>query len=132
MLREPCDGSTPPLDPDQHETCPPDHHARVRSRLSFLPLLFAVWLGGCASAGNKDFLAFIEPGTTTRRAVTEKLSAPDAEYEHGRIITYWIWETERGYFRPRPATPGQYSLVLVFRSDDVLIKQSLVDVTKER
>jgi hypothetical protein len=94
------------------------------------PLLGGVWLGGCASAvlGRSDLLDFLEAGGTTRHAVTQKLGPPDAMYEGGRIVTYWIEQDEGGYYRRRPFSSAAYSLVLVFHSDDVLAKQSLVKV----
>lgn len=93
--------------------------------------LVLVALAGCASsppAGQKDWLAFLDPGVTTRQVVTARLGAPDAAYEGGRIVAYWIAADEGGYYKPRQGSPPQYSLVLVFRRDDALDRHSLVKV----
>jgi len=91
--------------------------------------LFAA-LGGCASTprGKSDYLAFLDPGVTKRELVTQRLGTPSAAYEGGRILTYWIAADEGGYYRTDPdiAFFRRYSLILVFRSDDLLDRHSLV------
>lgn len=103
------------------------------SRLcSIAKLILAAWLVGCASTplGKQDLLAFLQPDLTTRREIAQKLGPPDATYEQGRIVTYWIRVDNGGYYRPPPslAEGSDFSLVLVFRGDDVLSRQSLVKV----
>lgn len=87
-------------------------------------------LGGCASTprGKSDYLGFLDPGVTTREVVTERLGTPSAAYEGGRILTYWVAADEGGYYRPDPdnASFKRYSLILVFRSDGLLDRHSLV------
>jgi len=88
-------------------------------------------LVGCASAplaGQRDWLDFLSPGMTTRQLVTERLGSPDAVYEGGRIVAYWIAADEGGYYKPRQGRPPQYSLIVVFRGGDVLDRHSLVKV----
>jgi len=85
----------------------------------------------CASAppmGQRDWLDFLESGTTTRTVVADRLGAPDANFEGGRILTYWIAADAGGYYKPRSHDLRTLSLVLVFRQDDVLDRQSLVKV----
>ena len=79
-------------------------------------------------AGQGDWLAFLDPGVTTREVVTTRLGAPDAAYEGGRIVAYWVGADEGGYHKPRQGSPPQYSLVLVFRRDGMLDRHSLVKV----
>ena len=88
-------------------------------------------VGACASAppvGDKDLLAFLVPGVTTRAEVLQRLGpTPDVQYEAGRIVAYRIGEDAGGYLKGgKPAAP--YSLVLVFGGDDVLSRQALVRV----
>src|SRR5512137_472773 len=59
---------------------------------------------GCAAApplGQQNWLDFLQPGATTRTVVTDLLGAPDAAFEGGRILTYWIASDAGGYFKPR-------------------------------
>lgn len=85
----------------------------------------------CASAppvGQRNLLAFLTPGVTTRAEVVERLGGkPSAAYESGRIVAYRIDEDEAGYLMGGKQ-PARYSLVLVFGADDVLSRHSLVKV----
>ena len=92
-------------------------------------------LAGCAVSGaRKDLLDFLQPGTTTRAEVLTRLGAPSASFEHDSILTYKIsTSTGHGYYvRPRAMVQSwydvKYSLVLVFNTNSILQKKSLVDV----
>lgn len=85
----------------------------------------------CATAsplGTPDCLDFLQPGTTTRTAVVDRLGAPDAGFEGGRILTYWLAADAGGFYKARPQDLRSHSLVLVFRGDDVLDRHALVKV----
>jgi hypothetical protein len=72
------------------------------------PLLFML-LVGCSStppAGQKNWLDFLIAGVTTRELVTERLGSPDAVYEGGRIVAYWVAVDEGGYYKPHPPKVG--------------------------
>jgi len=81
--------------------------------------------------GHVDWLDFLQPGTTTRAVVADRLGTPDATFEGGRILTYWVAADAGGYFKPRQHDLRTHSLVLVFRHDDVLDRHSLVKVRGE-
>ena len=85
---------------------------------------------GCSvpPVGQRDLLAFLQPGTTTRAEVLLKLGPPDASYEQERILTYRLSEDEGGYRFPKSYDPEKYSLVLVFDAKSVLVKRTLVKV----
>jgi len=87
-------------------------------------------LAACATTplGRKDLLSFLEPGVTTRAEVTRKLGSPHASYERGRIVAYRLSEDESGYYAPRARKSWQYSLMLVFDANAVLVKRELVKV----
>lgn len=87
-------------------------------------------IGACASppVGQKDLLAFLEPGASSREEVVQRLGTPDALYEGGLIVAYRIAEDEGGYYRPGLGRPAQYSAVMVFDAGDQLRRSSLVKV----
>jgi hypothetical protein len=80
--------------------------------------------------GQADLLAFLKPGATSRQEAIEKLGHPNAEYEHGRIQTFWIAADEGGYRSGfiEVGTTHQFSLVLVFDEKDLLVRHALVRV----
>lgn len=87
---------------------------------------------------RSDLMSFIHDGVTTRQEVLLKLGAPSAQFEQQRILTYQIRVDKDGTAHliwPRRShehpvftywNAGMYSIVLVFGSDGVLEKHSLV------
>ena len=83
-------------------------------------------------------LSFIRDGVTTREDVLLKLGTPSAQFEAQRILTYQLREDKDGrvhVFWPRHTEVNPsfthlgsdiYSLVLVFGSNGVLERHSLV------
>lgn len=101
--------------------------------LRWLGLSIALSLAACASRppiGQADLLVFLNSGETLREEVNEQLGSADAEYAHGRILTFWLAADEAGYYRRRPAfgSVEEFSLVLVFGRDDLLLRHALVKV----
>lgn len=88
----------------------------------------------CAAApplGQQGWLDFLQPGATTRTVAADRLGTPDADFEGGRILTYWVAADAGGYYKPRQHDTRTHSLVLVFGQDDVLDRHSLVKVRGE-
>ena len=82
-------------------------------------------------------LDFIKNGITTRETILNKLGRPSAQFEDGRIITYFLKADKNDQWRrviPKTSPKTGYklwteetaSLVLVFGDDNVLVKHSLV------
>jgi hypothetical protein len=97
-------------------------------------LLVTFVAAACAAVpprGQRDWLDFLQPGATTRSVVADRLGTPDADFEGGRILTYWVAADAGGYYKPRQHDLRTHSLVLVFRRDDVLDRHSLVKVRGE-
>jgi len=99
--------------------------------LRWLGVSIALSLTACASKppiGQADLLAFLKSGETLRKEVKANLGSPDAEYAHGRILTFWLAADEAGYYRCCAALGSvrQFSLVLVFGKDDLLLSHALV------
>jgi len=98
-----------------------------------LSLVFA----GCTTpipGARQDLLRFLETGRTTREEVMLKLGQPSASFEQEKILTYRIGQDDKqGFYivtakALQPWQAVRFSLVLVFNSDGVLQKQSLVRV----
>ena len=91
-------------------------------------------LAACASepVGQKDLLAFLTDGKTTRVEVEQRLgqrasNAPT--FESRRIVFYRVSENESGYsLRPGKMNQYTHSLVLVFDSQDRLEQHAVVKV----
>jgi len=118
-----------------------------RCRLSRHPLTISTLcvslLLACAShvAPVKDAailkeLGFLRPGSTGRDEVQARLGSPSRTYEDGRIASYAVYKTADGRLSVTASAaamaPGElsggerYSLILVFKSDGTLDRQSLV------
>lgn len=92
---------------------------------------------GCATSpqsAREDMLGFLHQGQTTREEVLLKLGQPSASFEKERIFTYRM-DGNGGdgphVVNPRalmPWGPARYSLVIVFNTNGVFEKQSLVKV----
>jgi hypothetical protein len=87
---------------------------------------------------KSDLLGFIQDGVTTREEVALKLGTPSAQFEGEKILMYQLRLKRSGkwhlvspqtikYSDFREWKEGTYSLVLVFGSDGVLQKHSLVE-----
>lgn len=125
---------------------PSPRHPRRGTLRPYCALLIAVFIlfaEGCASTATtaqptpvakKDLLSFLHAGQTSREEVLVALGAPSWAFEHERILTYRLgYDDKQGYsiVSPRRLEPWanvRYSLVLVFDSNGVLKKQSMVDV----
>jgi hypothetical protein len=97
-----------------------------------------LFLTGCATpivGAKKDLLEFLRPGHTTREEVLTTLGQPSGAFEQEKILTYRLGHDEKqGYYIIGPKQQlmswesVRYSLVLVFDSNGMLRKHSLVDV----
>jgi hypothetical protein len=90
-------------------------------------------------------LQFLKDGKTTREDVLLKLGEPSGQFEGERILTYILLTDNEGklHVLPRqvpmyPHDPRMYvlnsdicSLVLVFGSDNILMKHSLIGTKEE-
>ncbi len=91
-------------------------------------------LAACATAppGQKDLLAFLTDGKTTRAEVVQRLGQPPPgtpAFESGRVVFYRVTEGEIGYsLRPGAMSQYTHSLVLVFDRQDLLEQHALVKV----
>ena len=115
-------------------------HLRCRLRGKFpwslaTLALVSLFLTGCATpivGAKKDLLEFLHPGHTTREEVLTTLGEPSQAFEQGKILTYKLGHDEKQGFYIYNGIGWQeeihYSLVLVFDSNGVLHKHSLVDV----
>jgi len=111
-------------------------HERVEvylKKLLLLVFLIIVLESGCAKQlRNRDLLAFINDGTTTRTETLLQLGQPAGRFESDRIMTYRVGgNAQSGYFiQKNTATwvDTNYSLVLVFDPDGILEIHSLVRV----
>jgi len=114
---------------------------RVRGCLPFSLATLAMvllFLTGCATpatpimGAKKDLLKFLRPDHTTREEVLTTLGEPSQAFEQGKILTYKLGHDEKQGFYIYNGIGWQeeihYSLVLVFDSNGVLHKHSLVDV----
>ena len=112
-------------------------HGNVPWSLATLVLVL-VFLTGCATpivGAKKDLIEFLHPGHTTREEVLTTLGQPSRAFEQEKILTYRLGHDEKqGYYIIDPKQQLMswesvgYSLVLVFDSNGVLRKQSLVEV----
>lgn len=114
--------------------------------LALLLLVLPIW-GGCTTPTVKrlpeqrsasGLLASIQDGVTTRQELILRLGTPSTQFEGQRILTYQVRMDKGGewqIFWPRRLSQhswlghwesGVYSLVLVFNSDGILVKHSLV------
>jgi hypothetical protein len=94
-------------------------------------------LAACSTpVGHKDLLDFLSDGLTRREDVLLKLGEPSARFEESRIVTYRLGRDDGGYFPaggPRSDwSAAPYSLVLVFDSNGILTRHSLVEVQPAR
>ncbi|WP_233871820.1 hypothetical protein [Paraburkholderia adhaesiva] len=81
--------------------------------------------------GNRDLLAFLQDGSTTREDVYLHLAEPSSTFEGGSILTYLLDEDQAGYIlmrRKEKAWNGKFSLVLAFDEHGVLRRHSLVRI----
>jgi hypothetical protein len=115
-------------------------------RCKYPALAFLALLVGCSTTPQLGFpaaeqvirtelLSFIADGETTREEVLLKLGKPSGIFEQERILTYQIWVDEakntRVFWPRRPQEMAYrvgyvHSLVLVFGSNGVLAKHSLI------
>jgi hypothetical protein len=87
-------------------------------------------ISACASppVGQKDLLAFLEREPRTRADVIQRLGAPAASYEGGRIVAYGIAEDEGGDYLSGSGRPARCTAVLGFDAGDQSRRHSLVRV----
>jgi hypothetical protein len=81
-------------------------------------------------------LGFLRAGSTGREEVLERLGTPSRAYEEGRIVSYSVYKTADGRLSVAASSaamaPGElsggerYTLILVFKSDGTIDRQSLV------
>jgi hypothetical protein len=103
----------------------------------------ALLLIACAShvAPVKDAavlkeLGFLRPGSTGREEVLQRLGAPSRTYEDSRILSYAVYKTSDGRLSVSASSAAmalgelsggeRYSLILIFKRDGTLDRQSLV------
>jgi len=71
--------------------------------------------------------SFFQEGMTTKKEILDRLGKPVAQYEEGRIITYWAEHDRKDRFRVvETLGTGNTILVIVFRNDGVLERYSVV------
>jgi hypothetical protein len=119
-----------------------------RSRDSYGGLLLKVFLivtallvAGCAISTVapedpqvvSEILPFIRDGKTPRKEILSRLGEPDYRHEGGRILGYKMWMCAMEEQRPliaetRCRLPGAYNLVLVFGSNNLVERHSMVRV----
>lgn len=100
---------------------------------ALISLVLALCLSGCAATpiGQADLLDFVVDGRTTREQAYLGLGEPSGIYEDGSILTYRLDKDEAGYFPIERGTGFmgiRYNLVLVFASDGILERHSLVSI----
>ncbi len=110
-----------------------DHRA-CRAWLVFACLILCIQLiTGCAQVAPVDdqtiieAFPFLRDGQTKKQEVLDGLGVPGNQYEEGRIITYQVGKDRSGRWSVGFFRPG-YSLVLIFRMDEVLERHSLVRI----
>jgi hypothetical protein len=97
----------------------------------------AVILTACASApppaGTRDLLDVVKPGAP-RTELVLKLGPPYATFEGGRIMAWPIGQDAGGYFVGNRQDVShaltRHELVVVFDSNGMVAKHSLVEVHK--
>jgi hypothetical protein len=108
---------------------------RTRFLLVLLGVLVIVVQPGCLSVikpvdvelSNQQ-LPFVRDGTTTMDEVTARMGEPASIYENGRVFIYGLCK-ENEQLRSGNTCVGNhnYNLVLVFGSDGILERHSLVE-----
>lgn len=114
---------------------------KTRLRLGVFSLLLPLALAGCATPsgpqGDRDLLAFLQDGSTTRAEVALRLGEPSAQLESDRVLCYRIGgDPKSGYIVVLPrhvsslADEGsvKFSLALTFDENGVLQRHALVPV----
>ena len=99
-------------------------------------LIFLLPLICCCSHLSKvdlsetdELLQFIRNDQTTRQEIEDRLREPHRVFEGGRISAYLIGENDEGRIRVwNHYESAIYHLVLVFGSDEVVKKFSLIQV----
>jgi hypothetical protein len=93
-----------------------------------------VALAGCATQpprGQGNLLEFLRDGETSRTDVYLKLGTPSRTYETNRIASWRLDKDEAGYFLVSSSSGWRgtrYELVVVFGTDDVVKRHSLVEI----
>jgi len=113
--------------------------AAIRRLLPILQMAVAV---ACTTAPtpNRDLLVFLNQETVTKEETVSLLGQPHETFEEGRVFTYRLGHTDKGYYLVPPA-PGweqlniavgwegvDFDLVLVFDESGVLHRQRLVAI----
>jgi hypothetical protein len=80
------------------------------------------------SAGTGASFGTIEDGRVTRQELTGRLGEPYRTFEGRRIAIYQLDDSNGGFDESFDADAAPYRLVLVFDSNDVLVKHSVVRV----
>ena len=98
-------------------------------------LAFPLLVVACATQpmqGRADLLGFLQDGKSTREDLYLKLGPPSREFEKGRIVSWRLSKDEAGYFLVSSAATGwygaRYELVVVFTTDNVVQRHSLVEI----
>ena len=98
----------------------------------FFSLCCSCSISSVAKLDDKDadrLLHFVHDGQTTRQEVIGRLGQPHATFESDRIVTYLLENIPSGLnVVSQKNELAEYHLVLVFRSDHVLERHSLVRV----
>lgn len=88
---------------------------------------------GCATAppvGQRDLLAFVTDGVTTKSDIYLRLGPPGREFEGGHIATWRVAEDEGGYYVVASSTDSwrgsRHELVVVFGANGRVERHSLV------
>ena len=75
-----------------------------------------------------QLLGFLEGSSVSRQEIEARMGEPGATYENGRIVTYALEKRgDRFEVSSSLSSQSQYTLVVVYRTDDTLERWSLVD-----
>jgi hypothetical protein len=106
--------------------------ARLRRLICGTALLLVT---GCATTppvGQRDLLAFVTDGATTKSEIYLRLGPPGREFEGGRIAAWRVAEDEGGYYLVASSTHNwqgsRHEFVVVFSADSRVERHSLVQL----
>lgn len=101
-------------------------------RVGFIPIALVIgMLAACSTTIERvsdpkelQGLGFLRDTRVTRQEVEGRMGWPGANYEDGRVVTYRLGKKD-GQFT-RVGAELEYTLVLVYRSDDTVGRWGLV------
>ena len=102
----------------------------IKKRTAAVPLACTLLIS-CASTADKSRVTFLDRQAVNRQEVQSHLGEPSAAFEHGRVLTYRLSRSGKGY----GADPRQsgwegvtYDLVVEFDEHDMVRKHTLVTI----